>query len=149
LTTREPSEQQIDAEAERTPSKWAPGPIWSPPGHTNIRDLPALFAYHWINSEYVHTATDALERDLAGDRKIIALLNAETIWNRPGRRDLANHFVVVTGIDTKAGVVHLNDSGIPDGRDEQIPISTFERAWAPYHNAAIVTKPWGPTVGQP
>lgn len=54
---------------------------------------------------------------------------------RPG-----NHFVVVTGIDTKAGVVHLNDSGIIAGRDEQVSIATFEQAWAPNHNSAVVTK---------
>jgi hypothetical protein len=48
--------------------------------------------------------------------------------------------VVVTGIDTKAGVVHLNDSGIKTGRDEQVPLATFEQAWAPNHNSAVVTK---------
>jgi hypothetical protein len=71
---------------------------------------------------------------------VIVLLNAETIWNRPDNRDSANHFVVVTGIDTRAGVVHLNDSGIKSGRDEQVPIATFERAWAPNYNSAVVTK---------
>ena len=82
----------------------------------------------------------ALEQDLAEKRGIIVLLNAETIWNRPGKRNAANHFVVVTGIDPKAGVVHLNDSGVMNGRDEQVPIATFEQAWAPNHNSAIVTK---------
>jgi hypothetical protein len=142
LTGREPTEQQVDAAAQSTPRNDGTGPIWAPPGTTNIRDLPVLFAYYWIKSENLRTTTDALERDLAANRKIIVLLNAETIWNRPGRRDLANHFVVVTGIDTKAGVVHLNDSGIPNGRDEQVPVATFERAWATYHNSAIVTKWW-------
>jgi len=27
-----------------------------------------------------------------------------------------------------------------NGRDEQVPIATFEQAWAPNHNSAIVTK---------
>ena len=48
--------------------------------------------------------------------------------------------MVVTGIDTKAGVVHLNDSGIKTGRDERVPITTFEQAWAAGHNSAVVTK---------
>jgi ABC-type phosphate transport system auxiliary subunit len=37
-------------------------------------------------------------------------------------------------------VVHLNDNGIMNGRDEQVPIATIEQAWAPNHNSAIVTK---------
>ena len=61
-------------------------------------------------------------------------------WNQPGNRNVSNHFVVVTGIDTKAGVVHLNDSGIKTGRDEQIPIATFQKAWATSHNSAVVTR---------
>lgn len=75
-----------------------------------------------------------------GNHKVIVILNAETIWNRPGKRNSANHFVVVTGIDSKADVVHLNDSGISTGRDEQVPIAVFEQAWAPNYNSAIVTK---------
>jgi hypothetical protein len=48
--------------------------------------------------------------------------------------------VVVTGIDTKAGVVHLNDSGSNTGRDEQVRIATFEKSWATSQNFAVVTK---------
>ena len=48
--------------------------------------------------------------------------------------------MVVTGIDTKAGVVHLNDSGINTDGDERVPIATFERAWAPNHDSAVVTE---------
>ena len=60
-----------------------------------------------------------LEQDLA--QRVIAAVNAETIWNASGNRNVDNHVVVVTGVDTKAGVVHLNDSGITRGRDEQVP----------------------------
>ena len=74
------------------------------------------------------------------DGWVIVILNAETIWNRPGNRNAANHFVVVTGIDPGQGVVHLNDSGIRNGQDEQVPIATFKRAWAPNHNSAVVTR---------
>ncbi|MGE2817177.1 hypothetical protein ACQI5H_18830 [Mycobacterium heidelbergense] len=140
ITGREPTEQQITAVAETAPSTAAPGPIWRPSGNTDIRDLPALFWHYWIRAENIQTTTNALEQDLADRRKIVVILNAETIWNRAGRHDRANHFVVVTGIDTKAGVVHLNDSGIDTGRDERVPIATFERAWAPNHNSAVVTK---------
>ena len=140
ITGREPTEQQITAVAEVTPSTAGRGPIWKPSGNTDIRNLPVLFWHYWIRAENIQTTTNALEQDLAERRKIVVILNAETIWNRPGKRDSANHFVVVTGIDTKAGVVHLADSGIKTGRDEQVPIATFEQAWAPNHNSAVVTK---------
>jgi hypothetical protein len=48
--------------------------------------------------------------------------------------------VVVTGIDSKAGVVHLNDSGANAGSDEQVSIATFETAWATSNNFAVVTR---------
>jgi hypothetical protein len=140
ITGRQPTEQQITALAESTPSTAGPGPIWKPPGNTDIRDLPVLLWHYWINADNIQTDTNAVEQDLTENRKVIVILNAETIWNRPGKRNTANHFVVVTGVDTKAGVVHLNDSGSTTGRDEQVPIATFERAWAPNHNSAIVTK---------
>jgi hypothetical protein len=140
ITGREPTEQQITALAEATPSTAGRGPIWKPAGSTDIRNLPVLFWHYWIMAENIQTTTNALEQDLAERRKIVVIVNAETIWNRPGKPDSANHFVVVTGIDTKAGVVHLNDSGIKTGRDEQVPIATFEQAWAPNHNSAVVTK---------
>ena len=140
ITGRQPSERQITSVAVNTPGATGSGPIWQPPGNTDIRDLPLLLWHYWIGADNVQTNTNALEQDLAEKRKVIVLLNAETIWNRPGNRDSANHFVVVTGIDTGAGVVHLNDSGIKTGRDEQVPIVTFERAWAPNYNSAVVTK---------
>ncbi|SPM36876.1 hypothetical protein VC42_00485 [Mycobacterium rhizamassiliense] len=140
LTGREPTEQQITAVAERTPSTVVSGPMWSRSRNTDIRDLPMLLWHYWITADNVQTTTGALEQALAEKRKVIVILNAETIWHRPGNRDTANHFVVVTGIDTKDGVVHLNDSGIKTGRDERVPLATFEQAWAPNHNSAIVTQ---------
>jgi hypothetical protein len=140
LTGRQPSEYQITAVARHTPSAAGSGPMWQPPGNTDIRDLPMLLWHYWITADNVQTTTAALEQALAEKRKAIVLVNAETIWRRPGNRDIANHFVVVTGIDTKDGVVHLNDSGINTGRDERVPLATFERAWAPNHNSAIVTR---------
>jgi hypothetical protein len=140
ITGHEPDEQQITALAGSTPSTAGPGPIWNLPANTDIRDLPVLLAHYRIKADNIQTSISALEQDLAEKRGIIVLLNAETIWNRPGKRNAANHFVVVTGIDPKAGVVHLNDSGVMNGRDEQVPIATFEQAWAPNHNSAIVTK---------
>ncbi|OBK39019.1 hypothetical protein A5659_13365 [Mycobacterium sp. 1165196.3] len=140
ITGREPSEQQMITLAENTASTAGHKPIWTPTGTTDIADLPVLLWHYWIRAENIQTDTAAVARKLSGNHKVIAILNAETIWNRPGKRNYANHFVVVTGIDSRAGVVHLNDSGISTGRDEQVPIAVFEQAWAPNYNSAIVTK---------
>lgn len=139
ITGDEPTEVDVTSLAVSTPSAVGPGTIWGRDGNTNIKNLPVLLAHYGIHAHNVHTTTSALEQDLAAGRKAIILLNAETIWNRPGQRKAANHFVVLTGIDTKAGVVHLNDTGIVNGSDEQIPIATFEQAWATYRNSAVVT----------
>jgi hypothetical protein len=140
ITGHEPAEQLITTLAKSTPSTAGPGPIWNLPASTDIRDLPVLLAHYRIKADNIQTSIKALEQDLAEKRRVIVVLNAETIWNRAGKRNVANHFVVVTGIDPEAGVVHLNDSGIVNGRDEQVPIATFEQAWAPNYNSAIVTK---------
>ena len=140
ITGDEPDEQRITALAESTPSGVRRGPIWNLTADTDIRDLPVLLVQYGIKADNIQTSIDELEHDLAERRRVIVIVNAETIWNRPGNRNAANHFVVVTGIDPRAGVVHLNDSGVLNGRDEQVPIVTFKQAWAPNHNSAIVTR---------
>jgi hypothetical protein len=50
-----------------------------------------------------------------------------------------NHSVVVTGVDTRNQVVHLNDSGSTEGRDEQIPLALFMQAWAASKDLMAVT----------
>jgi Peptidase_C39 like family len=140
MTGRQPTEQQIIALAENNSSTAGPGPIWKPTGFTDIRDLPILLGHYGIKADNVQTNINALKQKLREGHKIIAILNAETIWNRPGKRNSGNHFVVVTGIDTRSGVVHLNDSAINTGRDEKISIVTFEQAWGPNFHSAIVTQ---------
>ena len=138
ITGDEPTEQRITALAESTPSGVRRSPIWNLTADTDIKDLPVLLAQYRIKADNIQTSIDELKHDLAERRRIIVIVNAETIWNRPGNRNAANHFVVVTGIDPRA--VHLNDSGVLSGPDEQVPIATFEQAWAPNHNSAIVTR---------
>jgi len=140
ITGHEPTEQQITDLAKNTPSTAGAGSIWNVPADTDIRDLPVLLAHYGIEADNIQTSINALKQDLAEKRRVIVILNAETLWNRPGKRNAANHFVVVTGMEPRAGVVHLNDSGVTNGRDEQVPIATFEQAWAPNRNSAIVTK---------
>jgi Peptidase_C39 like family len=140
LTGHEPGEDEVTAAAENIPSVSHPGPIYRPSGKTKNSDLPVLLAHYGIQSAAVHTNTDTLARDLDQGHKVIVGLNDKIIWNTRGDRTQENHFVVVTGIDTKAGVVHLNDSGVKAGRDEQVPIATFDAAWNTSDNYAVVTR---------
>jgi len=114
---------------------------------TSPEDLVVLMGKYGVTSQLTTGNTmPALEQDLAGGHKVIAAVNAETIWNYPpgkGNRTDADHAVVVTGVDTRAGIVHLNDSGTPNGRDEQLPMATFTRAWATSNNLLIVTQQTG------
>ena len=139
ISGHEPSEDEITAAAENIPSAAHPGPIYHPGGRTSNRDLAPLLAHYGIHADVVHPDTDALVRDLDQGRKVIVGVNDKVIWNKPGNRTKENHFVVVIGIDAGAGVVHLNDSGVPLGRDEQVWIATFEEAWAASDNFAVVT----------
>ena len=76
---------------------------------------------------------------------MIAGVNSELIWREPvedktpdGQPE-ANHAVVVTGVATADGVVHLNDSGSEDGGNEQVPIDVFARSWATSDDEMTVT----------
>ena len=142
VTGREPSQVGIELRGVFTKSETHRGGIYRFDG-TSPEDLVVLLGKYGVQSDLTTGNTmQALEQDLAGGHKVIAGVNAETIWNYPagqGQRTDADHAVVVTGVDTRNDVVHLNDSGIPTGRDEQIPMATFTRAWATDNDLLIVT----------
>lgn len=143
ITGREPSQIGIELRGVFTKSEVHRGSIYSFDG-TSPEDLVVLLGKYGVQSDLTTGNTmQALEQDLADGHKVIAALNAETIWNYPqgkGQRTEADHAVVVTGVDTRTDVVHLNDSGTPAGRDEQIPMATFTQAWATSNNLLIVTQ---------
>jgi hypothetical protein len=161
LTGRQPSERDIVKLARSTPSTVHPGPIYTKPKNhkpgsgTSFDDEPALLAHYGIHAvttdtesaaeSGVPTGMNALEQDLADGRKVIAAVNSELIWGEPvedktpdGQPE-ANHAVVVTGVDTAAGVVYLNDSGSEDGPNERVPIDVFARSWATSDDQMTVT----------
>ena len=140
ITGHQPTEDEVTAAAENVPSVNHSGPIYKPGSRTSNSDLPVLLAHYGIQASAVHTNTDALIQDLDQGRKIIVGLNDKIIWNKPGDRGVENHFVIVTGIDTGAGMVHLNDTGSSRGRDEQVSMANFEQAWGTSNNFAVVTK---------
>ena len=76
---------------------------------------------------------------------MLVSVNGELIWGTPithkdkDGNPIGDHAVAVTGIDTANNVVHINDSGDSEGRDEQIPMELFMRAWEAGHELVVVT----------
>ena len=164
VTGKEPSEAAIITKAQSIPSVVHPGTIYTKPANTknpnsgmgtSFADVPALLAEYKIGAVVTnkkHAAKDGLvagmegiEQQLGAGHQVIVSVNAELIWHRPvetkdddGNPD-GDHAVVVTGVDTANGVVHLNDSGDPEGRDSQIPIALFVKAWDASNELMVVT----------
>lgn len=160
----EPAENAIIKVAQSTPSTVHPGSIYITPANpedpnsgngTSRLDIPNLLGHYGIGAKMtddddaatngVATGMEALEHYLGKDLAVIVSVNAEMIWGEPieAKDDKGNpvsdHAVVVTGVDTAKGIVHLNDSGTSKGRDEQIPLDLFARAWATSHHFLVVT----------
>ncbi len=154
VTGNEPSERAIIKKAQSTPSAAHSGSVYIKPADTknpnsgmgtDPADIPTLLGVYGVKAVItdkgsaaktgVATGIEALEQQLGGGHKVIVGLNAEMIWRKPveskdkNGNPLADHAVVVIGVDTANNVVHLNDSGKKDGRDEQIPLDLFVKAW--------------------
>ncbi|SPM26720.1 hypothetical protein MTAB308_195, partial [Mycobacterium terramassiliense] len=65
-------------------------------------------------------------------------VNYAFIWRTEDQRKDADHFVVVTGIDTSKQIVHLNDPAA-ESADEQVPVSAFTDAWRTGEDSIVVT----------
>lgn len=169
LTGHEPSEQEIVAVAQHLPSKAHSGPIYTLPTDpknpnktgqgVDPHDTPVLLAHYGITGLFtnddvagesgVTTGLTALEHYLGSGHKVIASVNAELIWGDPVESTDSNgnpksdHALVVIGIDTINGKVHLNDSGISTGKDETVPIALFMKSWATSHHRMTVTEQTG------
>ena len=164
MTGKEPSERAIIKKAQSTPSKVHAGSVYikaadkknpNSGNGTNILDLPTLLAQYGVQAAItdkddaaktgIPTGIEALEQQLSGGHKVIIFLNADMIWQQPVKdkdddgNPRADHAVVATGVDTANNVVHLNDSGTKTGRDEQIPMDLFLKAWATGDDLMIVT----------
>jgi len=156
LTGHEPTQLGIELRGIFTPSESHGGDVYFFDG-TSPQDMVMLLQRYGVQSQITTGNTlQALENYLSSGHKVIAALNAETIWNYPpgqGQRTQPDHAVVVTGVDTADDVVHLNDSGTPNGRDELIPLDTFTQAWSTSDDLLIVTDatgygtlPWAPRI---
>jgi hypothetical protein len=163
-TGKEPSERTIINVAQSTPSKVHSGSIYIKPANkkdpnsgqgTYSGDLPTLLAHYGVNAVLsdkdnasktgVPAGMEGLEQLLGSGHKVIVSLNAEMIWGETvenkdeNGNPVSDHAVVVTGVDTANNVVHLNDSGTKKGRDEQIPLALFLKAWDTSNERIVVT----------
>ncbi len=164
LTGNKPSEQEIIALATSTRNSQDSGPIYTlrpnkpdAGAGTGLRrdqlpvigDLPILLAHYGVDSIHINdsisasggapTGMRALEAALSAGKKVIVSLNGETIWDQAGDRTVHDHAVVVTGLDTGAGIVHLNDSAMSSpGPNSQVSIAVFETAWKTSNRAMVV-----------
>ncbi len=143
ITGDAPTEAQILAVAEQTPSEINPGTkIYAPnTGGISVGDLPVLLKHYGITAATSDGAADGLgglEHDLASGSKVIAYVNSALIWDTADQRSAADHFVVVTGIDANNNIVHLNDPGA-DNANETIPAPIFMEAWRTGEYNSVVT----------
>jgi hypothetical protein len=164
MTGKEPSEEAIIKKAQSTPSVAHPGTVYTKPADTKhpnsgmgteFADVPTLMAQYKVDAVVTnrkHADEDGIpggiggiEQELGTGHKVIVSVNAELIWNVPvdtkdkNGNPVGDHAVVVTGVDTAYGIVHLNDSGNPKGRDEQIPMALFLKAWDTSNQLMVVT----------
>lgn len=139
ITGNEPTEDEVKAVAANTPNSAGTGPIFN--GHgTDPWDVAVLLGHYGIATNRGQFTIGTLAPELGAGRKVLAAVNGETLWNQPGDHAHEDHFVVVTGIDTAANVVHLNDPGVDFGRDEVVPFAVFEASWATGAHFAVIAK---------
>jgi hypothetical protein len=151
LTGQEPSEPNIVALAQRTPSVVKPGkPIYTPApdlhhpnasSGTQPEDMIVLLGKYGIHAHLVHGTPEAMAQDLAQGRGVIAIVNHQVMTGEQAAtpQTTPNHVVVVTGIDTTAHQVHVSDTGVDAGRDNRISFTNFGAAWDTGHDMMIVT----------
>jgi hypothetical protein len=157
LTGHQPTEQQMITLAQNTSSGTNSGLIYAPstdPNHENgnggveMADLVVLLDHYGIKSAMYWTAhpettgMPALQQYLRDGRKAIAWVNSAVIWNTSDQPTKADHYLVVTGIDTNKKIIHLNDPGA-DHADEQVSFTTFTNAWRTGEESIVVTMPAG------
>lgn len=154
VTGGEPSEEDIIDMAQSTPSSQGPGPVYTRPADPKnpnsgdgvwFRDIPTLLGRYNVGADISNGDIEGIEQALAAGHKVVVSVNGEIIWRKPVEdwdkhgKPAHNHSLVVTGVDTRNDMVHLNDSGSRQGRDEQIPLVLFTQAWDASNDLMAVT----------
>lgn len=107
-------------------------------GGTTFLNMDNMLDYYNVENEMsFHNSIDDIEECLNQGGKVIVSLDADQIWYGQDNDIFAptsgaNHAVEVIGIDRtdpENPMVILNDSGLPSGRGEMVPLDVFEGAW--------------------
>lgn len=88
------------------------------------------------------SSLDDLRAKLDDGYGVIAMVDSGEIWHpdqETDEDDLADHVLVVAGIDDERGVVILSDPGVPNGDQLEVPIEQFDDAWADSERQMVVT----------
>jgi Peptidase_C39 like family len=136
---QEPTEDEMLKRAKDTPSKVFPDQkIWQ--DATANGDIPVLLKTFGVDSEnHRYDSIAEMAVDLDHGRKVIADVDPAIVYGLDNVKDTAGHSVVVTGIDTAADMVHVND-GTQDGCNKQVPVDLFKKALSARGNMAVRTK---------
>jgi hypothetical protein len=127
ITGHAPTEEQMVALAEKTPSGTNPGPIYAPRNDPSragdnsgieMADEVVLLDHYGIKSVMTQTGLPALEQYLSNDHKIIAWINSAVIWNTRDQRNQLNwRHIVCTEIGgqlfTSFTISNICAPGIP------------------------------------
>jgi hypothetical protein len=153
LTGELPSEREMVRLAGRIPSVVHEGPIYTRTDDvsgTMMPDALTLLDHYGITAgitdqerEFesgIETGMGTLKWYLGSGSGIIVSLNSNIVWDTEGDREWANHAVAVTGVDSKRGIVHINDSAYDGGANKEVPFEVFEKAWRTSDYRMIVTE---------
>lgn len=84
---------------------------------------------------------DSLEAHLDLGYSVIVAVDSGELWTGEAEEDLvADHALVVTGIDHERGTVLLSDPGTPGGNLAEYPLGLFENAWADSNHSWILVE---------
>lgn len=112
----------------------------------SLEDMNKLIESYGIETEtsFDNDISD-LESTLEDGNKAIVCIDADEIWYGENDdmyipNDSPNHAVEVIGIDRsdpENPMVILNDSGVPEGAGEMVPLDVFEDAWEDSSNYLV------------
>lgn len=116
-------------------------------GGTAALNMDKILEYYGVESRmYFDSDIDTMEEALRRGDKVIVAIQADQVWRGEDNNIFspactADHAVEVIAIDRTDPahpMVVLNDSGIPDGRGEMVPLEVFENAWSTSDHQMVV-----------
>lgn len=118
------------------------GLMGDPSEGMTLPNIEKLLEDQGVPSTLTSSSLDDLRAKLDDGYGVIAMVDSGEIWHpdqETDDADLADHVLVVAGIDDERGVVILSDPGVPNGDQLEVPIEQFDDAWADSERQMVVT----------